>query len=64
MTPLWRDSRRPALGGIGTAERPGVGFGAAWIAEACRIAGRSLNDDEWRDAFGDQPHRATCPDTG
>ncbi len=36
----------------------------AWITEACRIAGRNLNQDEWRDAFGDEPHRATCPASG
>jgi WD40 repeat protein len=33
----------------------------AWITEACRIAGRNLNQDEWRDAFGDESYRATCP---
>ena len=36
----------------------------AWITEACRIAGRNLNQDEWRDAFGNEPHRATCPASG
>ena len=36
----------------------------AWITEACRIAGRNLNQDEWRDAFGDEPRRATCSGSG
>jgi WD40 repeat protein len=33
----------------------------AWIAHACAVAGRNLTADEWSDAFGDRPHRATCP---
>ena len=32
----------------------------AWVAHACRVAGRDLTSDEWRDAFGDEPHRKTC----
>jgi WD40 repeat protein len=34
---------------------------AAWIAFACRVAGRNLTKAEWRSAFGDEPYRATCP---
>ena len=34
---------------------------AAWAARACQVAGRSLTEDEWRDAFGDAPRRDTCP---
>ena len=34
---------------------------AAWVARACQVAGRSLTEDEWRDAFGDAPRRDTCP---
>jgi WD40 repeat protein len=33
----------------------------AWVAHACRVAGRNLTADEWRDAFGDEPRRETCP---
>jgi hypothetical protein len=33
---------------------------ATWIAHACAVAGRNLNEDEWRDAFGDEPRRPTC----
>ncbi|MGH9085886.1 MAG: BTAD domain-containing putative transcriptional regulator [Acidimicrobiales bacterium] len=33
---------------------------ATWIAHACAVAGRNLNEDEWRDAFGDEPRRSTC----
>jgi WD40 repeat protein len=32
-----------------------------WIEHACRVAGRNLTADEWRDAFGDRPYRQTCP---
>ncbi len=32
-----------------------------WIDFACALAGRNLTDAEWRDAFGDQPYRQTCP---
>jgi WD40 repeat protein len=28
---------------------------------ACAVAGRDLTADEWRAAFGDRPHRRTCP---
>jgi WD40 repeat protein/DNA-binding SARP family transcriptional activator len=33
----------------------------AELDTACAIAGRNLTEDEWRDAFGDRQHRATCP---
>lgn len=33
---------------------------ATWIAHACAVAGRDLTEDEWRDAFGDEPRRPTC----
>ena len=32
----------------------------AWIAHACRVAGRDLTADEWRDTFADQAPRKTC----
>ena len=32
----------------------------AWLAHACRVAGRDLTVDEWRDAFGGEPRRRTC----
>jgi WD40 repeat protein/DNA-binding SARP family transcriptional activator len=32
-----------------------------WIEVACDAARRNLTADEWRDAFGDRPYRATCP---
>ena len=31
-----------------------------WVEQACAIAGRNLTRDEWRDAFGERPYRATC----
>jgi WD40 repeat protein len=31
-----------------------------WIDHACRLAGRNLTADEWRDAFDDRPYRETC----
>jgi WD40 repeat protein len=34
-----------------------------WRAEACRRAGRSLTWNEWQQYMGDEPYRATCPDT-
>ena len=30
------------------------------IDVACRIAGRNLTQDEWRDALGARPYRETC----
>jgi WD40 repeat protein/energy-coupling factor transporter ATP-binding protein EcfA2 len=32
-----------------------------WVDYACGVAGRNLNRDEWRDAFGDRPYHRTCP---
>jgi len=32
----------------------------AWVAYACRVAGRNLDAAEWRDAFGSEPYRRTC----
>ena len=32
----------------------------AWVAAACRVAGRSLSPDEWRQFVGDEPYRSTC----
>jgi hypothetical protein len=29
---------------------------------ACRMAGRDLTAEEWRDNFGTLPYAATCPD--
>ena len=34
---------------------------AHWLDFACRVAGRNLTTDEWRDAFDDRPFRQTCP---
>jgi WD40 repeat protein len=31
-------------------------------AQACRRANRNLTQSEWRQFFGDDPYRATCPD--
>jgi len=28
---------------------------------ACRTAGRNLEKEEWRQVFGEEPHRKTCP---
>jgi WD40 repeat protein len=33
---------------------------ARWIAAACAIAGRDLDEREWRDTFGDHPYHETC----
>ena len=33
---------------------------SAWIAFACRVAGRNLTTDEWTAAFGEEPYRETC----
>jgi WD40 repeat protein len=32
----------------------------AWVAYACRAAGRNLDADEWREVFGSEPYRRTC----
>ena len=34
---------------------------AAWVDFACRTVGRSLTRDEWREAFGSEVYRRTCP---
>ena len=34
---------------------------AAWLAEACRIAGRKRTSAEWVQYLGEDPYRATCP---
>jgi hypothetical protein len=33
----------------------------AWVARACEVVGRNFTDAEWRQFFGDQPPRVTCP---
>jgi WD40 repeat protein len=33
-----------------------------WIDFACRAAGRNLTEEEWADAFDQEPYRKTCPD--
>lgn len=30
-------------------------------AFACRVVGREITEQEWRDHFGDRPYRAVCP---
>ena len=32
-----------------------------WIEFACQVAGRNLTEEEWQEAFGDDPYRETCP---
>jgi WD40 repeat protein/energy-coupling factor transporter ATP-binding protein EcfA2 len=32
----------------------------AWVSYACRVAGRNLDSDEWREVFGPEPYRKTC----
>ncbi len=34
--------------------------GEKWIDAACAIAGRNLDEREWREAFPDRPYRETC----
>jgi WD40 repeat protein len=34
---------------------------AHWIEFACQVAGRNLTEEEWREAFGEDPYRETCP---
>ncbi|MBF4768677.1 hypothetical protein ISU10_12975 [Nocardioides agariphilus] len=33
----------------------------AWLAYACRVAGRNLDQEEWSNAFTSEPYRETCP---
>ena len=33
----------------------------AWVSGACGIVGRNFTDDEWKQFFGDQPPRVSCP---
>ena len=33
------------------------------IEFACRLAGRDLTEDEWREHFADRPYQETCPAT-
>jgi DNA-binding SARP family transcriptional activator/WD40 repeat protein len=32
----------------------------SWVTYACRVAGRNLDTDEWREVFGPEPYRSTC----
>ena len=34
----------------------------SWQARACERANRNLTRAEWKNYFGDEPYRATCPD--
>jgi hypothetical protein len=33
----------------------------SWREKACKIAGRNLTQNEWRQFFGDKPYHQTCP---
>jgi WD40 repeat protein len=33
----------------------------SWKRRACKVAGRNLTRDEWRDFVGDRPYHTTCP---
>ena len=35
----------------------------SWIGRACRLAGRSLTESEWREFFPDQEYRPACEQT-
>lgn len=35
---------------------------SSWVDLACRVAGRNLTVDEWRESFGEETYRKTCPD--
>ena len=35
---------------------------AVWKSQACRMANRSLSQEEWRRYLGDEPYRKTCSD--
>ena len=37
---------------------------AAWLTYACQVAGRNLDEEEWRSVFGSEPYRETCPQWG
>jgi DNA-binding SARP family transcriptional activator/WD40 repeat protein/class 3 adenylate cyclase/energy-coupling factor transporter ATP-binding protein EcfA2 len=32
-----------------------------WVDYACKVVGRNLTQDEWRDTFGDRRYHRTCP---
>jgi len=34
----------------------------AWLTYACQVAGRNLDEEEWRSAFKSDPYRETCSD--
>ena len=34
---------------------------AAWLTYACQVAGRNLDEEEWRNAFSFETYRETCP---
>ena len=34
---------------------------AAWTQRACRVVGRNLTHDEWREALPGRPYEQTCP---
>jgi WD40 repeat protein/DNA-binding SARP family transcriptional activator len=34
----------------------------SWLSIACQRANRNLTMEEWRQFFGDEPYRLTCPD--
>jgi hypothetical protein len=33
---------------------------AVWLDTACRVAGRSLTEDEWREVLPDRPYAPAC----
>lgn len=33
-----------------------------WLSKACSVVGRNFTTEEWKQFFGDQPYRVTCPD--
>ncbi|MFY9610837.1 MAG: AAA family ATPase [Blastocatellia bacterium] len=32
-----------------------------WLSRACKVVGRNFTEDEWKQFFGDQKFRITCP---
>ena len=36
---------------------------SAWLERACRIAGRNLSRQEWREYFPSRPYEVTCPES-
>ncbi len=48
------------LGHDGAAYRWDTRVGSM-LEYACRMAGRNLAQDEWKEAFGDRPYEQTCP---